>query len=613
MLSRFSGRLVVVLLIAALNTGPACTELIGLYEDTDLMEILDKTNFNDKVLQGNTSYVIEFYNAFCGHCIRFSTPWKGLGIQVYGWRNYVKVGVIDCSNEINSQICRDYEVMAYPTVRYFPPRPASDNIGKEFIRSFNIQVMKDFLIKMLQETQKNTTESTLCDIQPYEKVNVELDTNNILTFIVIDKSNNKLAQELIIDFCPVKRVKIISAENSNTELADLLKTETYPSLYLVENNNQFKFLASGNNKTNFTNVINKYLETVHMTPFSLIDITTTLYNLLFQKDKGSVHNDNTVYLSDLEATLRYSLEHEILSRSVITGESLNALNSYLELLIECFPSSIRGKKFIKLIWDHTRFNKTVSGEKLGNFINGYELLLKPYVTNHIWIGCEGSQPMYRKYPCGLWTMFHTLAVQASTKNLITFNGKQVLETIAGYVKHFFGCTDCSEHFMNMATTIQTNVSSLDDAVLWLWSAHNQVNQRLKGDVTEDPMHPKILFPSKVHCETCYQNGTDMWNKTEVLKYLKNMYSAISLQKTPYDNIHSQPKNLIISGKRSIDDDDDINYNNNVLDEKVWMFDINTCMVIYILSCIVLMTLFYLLLVKKHCKKNKFIYLIRGKV
>lgn len=75
---------VAALLVVALSIAPVCSELIGLYEDTDLMEILDNTNFNEKVLQGNTSYVIEFYNAFCGHCIRFSTPWKGFGIQVYG-------------------------------------------------------------------------------------------------------------------------------------------------------------------------------------------------------------------------------------------------------------------------------------------------------------------------------------------------------------------------------------------------------------------------------------------------------------------------------------------------------------------------------------------------
>lgn len=600
----------VALLVAVLSTAPACSELVGLYEDSDMMEILNKTNFNEKVLQGNTSYVIEFYNAFCGHCIRFSAPWKEFGIQVYGWRNYVKVGVIDCSNEKNSQTCRNYEIMAYPTVRYFSPQPASNNIGKEFIRSFNVQVMKNFLIKMLQETQNSMNISTLCDIQPFKNASVELDSYNILTFIIISTSDNWLAQELIIDFCPVKKVKITRVLNTNTVLVELLKPETYPSLYLVENNNQFTLLASGNNKIHFTNAINKYLQTVHMTPFSIIDITTTLYNLLFQKNKGLMHDDNTVYLSDLEATLRYSLEHEILSQSVISGKSLDALNSYLELLIECFPSSIRGKKFIKIIKENTQFNNTVSGEKLGNIINNYEFLLKPYVTKHKWIGCEGSQPIYRKYPCGLWTMFHTLVVQASIKNLTTFNGKQVLETIAGYVKHFFGCTDCSEHFMSMATTIQTNVSSLDDAVLWLWSAHNQVNQRLIGDVTEDPMHPKILFPLKVHCETCRQNGTDEWNKTEVLKYLKNMYSAISLQNTPYSNDDSQHKNLIISSKQSIDDDS--NYYNNVFDEEEWKIDVSTCMISYILSCSVLMILFYLLLVRKRCKKNKYIYFILGR-
>lgn len=63
---------------------PIHGERIGLYEDTDLIEILDNTNFNNKVVLGNTSFVIEFYNAFCGHCIRFSVPWKEFGLQVYG-------------------------------------------------------------------------------------------------------------------------------------------------------------------------------------------------------------------------------------------------------------------------------------------------------------------------------------------------------------------------------------------------------------------------------------------------------------------------------------------------------------------------------------------------
>lgn len=524
-----------------------------------------------------------------------------------GWRKYVKVGVIDCSNQTNSQTCRNYEVMAYPTVRYFPPHPAPDNMGVEFFRSFNVQVMKDFLIDQLKETQSNGNLSFLCDIQPYKEKNVILDSTNVLTFVIIDTpdTQSKLAQELVIDYCPVKKVKLIYALNSNAELVNLLKAEKFPSLYRAENNNQFTLLASGNNKTLFTKFINDYLETVHMTPFNLFDMTTKLYNMLFQKGQVSDNNVNTVYLSDLEATLSYSLDHEVVLRSAITGEALDALKSYLELLTDYFPSSMRGKKFIKLILENVQSNNTVSGEELGNFVDKYELFLNPYVTKHMWIGCEGSASMYRRYPCGLWTLFHTLTVQASLKDSSTFNGVQVLETIAGYVKHFFGCTDCSEHFMQMATTIKSNVSSLDDAVLWLWSAHNQVNQRLAGDVTEDPMHPKVLFPLKVHCETCYQD--DEWNTTEVLKYLKKMYTTISLKQTPNDNVNVEPHS-IISSQHVIDD---TSY--NAIEEEEWKIDVNTCMISYILSCSVLLILFYLLVVRNRCKKNKYIYFILGKV
>lgn len=497
--------------------------------------------------------------------------------------------------------------MAYPTVRYFPPQPSPNNMGIEFIRSFNVQEMKNALVDQLIQTQSSGNLSILCDIQPFKESNLVIDSNNILTFLVIDtpETQDKLAQELIIDYCPVKKVKVIYALNSNKALVDLLNPLTYPSLYRVEQNNQFTLLASGTNKTHFTNTINANLETIHMTPFNIIDMTTKLYNILFQKNKVFENNPNIIYLSDLEATLRYSLDHEIVSRSVISDEALEALKCYLELLVECFPSSLRGKKFIKLIYENIQNNTTLSGAQLGTFINKYELFLNPFVTKHDWIGCEGSNAMYRRYPCGLWTLFHTLTVQASTKNLNTFNGAQVLESIAGYVKHFFGCTDCSEHFIQMTTSIKSNVSSLDDAVLWLWSAHNQVNQRLAGDVTEDPMHPKVLFPLKVHCETCRQD--DEWNKTEVLNYLKKMYTTISLKQTPYDNIHIDPQSIQAS-PHIIDDTD-----YNIIEEGDWAIDVNTCLISYILSCSVLMILFYLLVMKKRCKKNKYIYFIIGKM
>lgn len=29
-----------------------------------------------------------------------------------------------------------------------------------------------------------------------------------------------------------------------------------------------------------------------------------------------------------------------------------------------------------------------------------------------WVGCQGSQAQYRRYPCAVWKLFHVLTVQA---------------------------------------------------------------------------------------------------------------------------------------------------------------------------------------------------------
>lgn len=58
--------------------------------------------------------------------------------------------------------------------------------------------------------------------------------------------------------------------------------------------------------------------------------------------------------------------------------------------------------------------------------------------------------------------------------------KEVLNTMRSYVRHFFGCRPCAEHFEEMAKESLSELSTLSMAVLWLWSRHNRVNNRLAG-------------------------------------------------------------------------------------------------------------------------------------
>lgn len=128
-------------------------------------------------------------------------------------------------------------------------------------------------------------------------------------------------------------------------------------------------------------------------------------------------------------------------------------------------------------------------------------------------------------------MFHYLTVNVADYDvgLRGDNPRLALEAMHGYIKHFFGCADCSQHFQDMAARRKIDqVSSFDDSIIWLWSAHNEVNTRLSGDATEDPEFPKIQFPSKKNCPKCY-NSDGSWNSTDVLKYLKHMYSNVNVR------------------------------------------------------------------------------------
>lgn len=56
----------------------------------------------------------------------------------------------------------------------------------------------------------------------------------------------------------------------------------------------------------------------------------------------------------------------------------------------------------------------------------------------------------------------------------------VLQMMLKYVKDFFGCRACAQHFEEMAQGSLSSVKTLEEAVLWLWEKHNVVNAKLAG-------------------------------------------------------------------------------------------------------------------------------------
>ena len=107
-------------------------------------------------------------------------------------------------------------------------------------------------------------------------------------------------------------------------------------------------------------------------------------------------------------------------------------------------------------------------------------------TSTSWVGCLGSDPKFRGYPCSLWQTFHSLTVGALLADEMEL-GDGVAKVIADYVHHFFTCRHCADHFGEevQKTKVQSQNNNTfpvwpSDAVFWMWKLHNMANIRLKG-------------------------------------------------------------------------------------------------------------------------------------
>lgn len=196
------------------------------------------------------------------------------------------------------------------------------------------------------------------------------------------------------------------------------------------------------------------------------------------------------------------------------------------------------------------------GKQLMEKIRELDSKHEPVYSSSRYIGCRSSVSGRRGYSCGLWQLFHYLTMQA-TNSVRANDPLEVLKAIHGFVKNFFGCTHCSQHFQEMAARNAIfDAKTKDEAALWLWKAHNEVNQRLAGDSTEDPAFPKIQYPSKETCPQCYQSviqfeggttpdsqSTAHWNMNEVLYFLRRVYSPFTLSRYGVDDESVLPQQL----------------------------------------------------------------------
>lgn len=329
----------------------------ALYNASDDVISLSASKFQADILNQEYGSLVEFYNAFCGHCQRFAPYWKEFATDVRDWRGIVQVAAVDCANDANTALCREYEIMSYPSLRYFGPHLSNKtNYGTRMNHTNDLGAMRRSLTALIRNGTEDgrTIEHwpTSLALGAEERALVDVFAAPMrwpervrFAFVVYEPVDSWMASEIALDLHSQRSVVV-----QRVHSAAVASTYGLPEAYSVA-------------------MINRQLEVVPMTlqhrrPFDRKELRQIVQQFLRQRELIEVvvplavtdsssaaavgeqeakaritetiayvkAHEPTVYWADLERAIWYSLSHEVTQFAEIDGDRLEALKRYVAVL-----------------------------------------------------------------------------------------------------------------------------------------------------------------------------------------------------------------------------------------------------------------------------------------
>jgi len=539
-------------------------------------------------------------------------------ILLPGWRNVVRVAVVDCVVEANTPLCREYEIMYYPTVKFFPAH-SKDFLGKAIEKGESAQSLRKSLAEILVKEQQEGRGTDWPNLTPYRSGNLHNlwkdvpNTTKYAALVFTDKESD-IGVELILELSLIPAIQARVVLSDNEVLAKAMHVLTYPSVVLVDSDETSEQVQTTDKS--YKGLLIAIHSTLKQKGIDLPPneeeplviepkVETSTEHPYVKQARDIMKEGDVAFLADLERALRYSLTHEIASYSTIMSQ---AVYDYVTAIHNYFPLSPDGKLFFEFLLSDLKKDPVLTGKEWKEKISQAELKVpgpvwgKWALENNGWLGCQGSQIKYRGYPCALWTTFHTLTVNAMDNACKKQEPASLLRAIHGYIINFFGCSDCAEHFNQMAqeANLFSEIKQCEQAAEWLWDAHNKVNKRLQNDSSSDPVYPKVIFPTQERCGDCYNNSK--WVMPNVFKYLSHVYGM------KYINQLGTKHNIVDSISPTAEAYHFVSSG--------WIMspiDVSLCVVLYITSGIIIMFVWFKFLIRRSYRKKAYAHDLLGKV
>lgn len=327
----------------------------GLYGPDDKVIALTSSNLREQIYGQNHATELEFYNSYCGFCKRFAPVYKDYAARIHGWSDIIKVCAIDCAAEDNNDLCREFEIMSYPTLRYYPPnyktgvKQLGINVDHE-----PMDVGHDSLIALLMN--ETAAPNNWPKLQPILLTNTTAgifddEHTDVQYIFLINELQKKTttAQDVALDFHKIKTLSV--RQVASVEVASKHGLPLDTGLYVLKRNttNVENIPTTAVNRTIVHEAINAYIQTNHIASIDLTVLEPNLSTSTVQADVPNIIEDieklqnqaivdevtqkrDIIYQADIEGAIKYSLFHELVQHKEFSGDSFGAMQRFVNIL-----------------------------------------------------------------------------------------------------------------------------------------------------------------------------------------------------------------------------------------------------------------------------------------
>jgi thioredoxin-like negative regulator of GroEL len=413
--------------------------------------------------------LIEYYSAWCGHCQKFAPTYEAIALQARREFPELKVAAVNCPE--HKDICTSHGISAYPTIVLCPGE-----------KKFEGSHTKEAVFAWVQE-QHRTSTGTAAAVP-----------DAAATAATVAAAASQAVGRMVAN--DVMR----QGDAAARAVGSMLQHAAHNASVVIQH---------------------------PAADAAMLQLRPMPW---------------PVPVDDVLAAARYTLEQEIFATlsaapsHAYARTKLGALRAWLHLLHRALPHGRDGGAAA------TGASELLSG------LHGRASLPSPEEWRALltqsgvdawpssWHACNSSHAELHAYPCALWLLFHSLLAHASEPEALPS-----LHAVVGYIKEFFGCEDCRGHFMVLAAALEKDVREMASehehgrhrAALWLWQAHNHVNERLgAAELTDSAAaqfaeFAKVQWPSRSLCPECREvsrpqpgvKASVHWRRSLVLKVL----------------------------------------------------------------------------------------------